>query len=326
MRSTVAVATFLLLACSSASGGGPPGTGGTAGNTASNAGSGGLSAGGSATDTGGNGDATGGQTDTGGTTGNAGTTGGTQPDGGTSIVDGDADGGAPQPTIVGTLGDPCSPNGAYGCAGNAQKGQLICMDGMWAANGNCSGDLNCDSTPGVNAGSCQPILPECEGKEPGAAFCRSTSANFQCGTQLAQCARSDRVRCGPDLVTTLTPEQCPYLCTDGECTGTVCPPGYSCPCGDGPLTCDDQSQNTYAECVANNRTCACDCECAAPKKVCNGVCTDTNTDNDNCGTCGNQCTVASGRVCQYGTCVCNFPTWIYCPSKGYCQGDTAPCP
>jgi hypothetical protein len=40
--------------------------------------------------------------------------------------------------------------------------------------------------------------------------------------------------------------------------------------------------------------------CNAPKQICNGVCTDTATDSQNCGFCGNQCT--GGQFCQASSC------------------------
>jgi len=42
-----------------------------------------------------------------------------------------------------------------------------------------------------------------------------------------------------------------------------------------------------------------------PQSCCNGARIDTNTDEANCGTCGNAC--GPGKVCQAGTCVCPPP-------------------
>lgn len=39
--------------------------------------------------------------------------------------------------------------------------------------------------------------------------------------------------------------------------------------------------------------------CAGSEELCNGVCTDTLSDLDNCGWCGMRC---PGNVCWYGTC------------------------
>lgn len=39
--------------------------------------------------------------------------------------------------------------------------------------------------------------------------------------------------------------------------------------------------------------------CPGSEELCNGVCTDTQSDLYNCGTCGMRC---PGNVCWYGTC------------------------
>jgi hypothetical protein len=46
--------------------------------------------------------------------------------------------------------------------------------------------------------------------------------------------------------------------------------------------------------------------CPGTEKQCPSGCTDTQTDSSNCGTCGNQCAVAS--QCTAGACVCQSPT------------------
>jgi hypothetical protein len=42
-------------------------------------------------------------------------------------------------------------------------------------------------------------------------------------------------------------------------------------------------------------------DCAADEHVCGGVCTNTDTDRDNCGSCGTAC--GDGLVCFFGECV-----------------------
>jgi formylglycine-generating enzyme len=127
-------------------------------------------------------------------------TGGTSPSGG-------ADGsGGMVGTVgtVGTLGEPCAPNGALGCAGYAQKGQLLCDGGEWTANGTCSGNDNCD-TIGSQAGSCQPILPDCMGADAG--------------DPTAECAGNVPQVCGVDLTQLDDGSTCPgdQGCLDGAC-------------------------------------------------------------------------------------------------------------
>jgi hypothetical protein len=197
--------------------------------------------GGAASGTGG----TSGSSGSGGTSSNAGTNAGgageSSGDGGLSGGGSDADSSTPVPTVIGTLGEPCAPNGAYGCAGEAQKGQLICANGEWAPNGNCAGDANCDSTEGANAGSCQPIVAECAGEQPGATFCRDL----------------ERFECGPDLVTAISIETCssagcaPEMCVLAEwlCQTTA----SDCLCELPPYdTVDSSSDMTSSACAPTN--------------------------------------------------------------------------
>ncbi len=87
-------------------------------------------------------------------------------------------------TAVGVLGAACSTNDAHACAGHAAKGQLFCKGGKWAANGTCTSTNDCDTTPGPNAGSCQPIVDACAGQAPGSVVCRGAD-RLVCGSDSA---------------------------------------------------------------------------------------------------------------------------------------------
>ncbi len=62
--------------------------------------------------------------------------------------------------------------------------------------------------------------------------------------------------------------------------------------------------------------------CASPKTECTKgtatVCTDTSSDDANCGTCNNVC--PSGSACKSSNCACNDPTKTFCAqgSSGVC--------
>ncbi len=133
--------------------------------------------------------------------GNAGassSTGGNSGSGG-NVSAGAGAGGAPDtiPTsTIGSVGDPCSPQGAYGCAGNNQRYQLRCDGGVWQSFGQCPSDERCDTSES-NAGLCEPVLPQCVGKQPGDTVCDG--------------------ECGPDLLTIEDAENC-----DGVCVNEVC--------------------------------------------------------------------------------------------------------
>lgn len=78
----------------------------------------------------------------------------------------------------------------------------------------------------------------------------------------------------------------------GEAGGAV-----ECACGDG----NDNDGNGLTDC--DDPACAQDPACApcpTGQTRCNGTCVDTQTDNANCGSCGNACT--SGETCQAGVC------------------------
>ena len=121
-------------------------------------------------------------------------------------------------TAIGNLGDPCPQNDATACNGQAQQQQLVCVNRVWGDNGKCTGNNNCDSTPGATAGTCQPIVAECVGKQPGDVVCQGMN----------------RVACGPDLVTTTPVDTCvppTPQCSDGACVPPPSCQGLASNCG-----------------------------------------------------------------------------------------------
>jgi hypothetical protein len=107
-------------------------------------------------------------------------------------------------TALGTLNQPCVGEGSPACQGHAAKQQLICSTGKWIANGTCAGSNDCDTTPGSNAGSCQPIAPPCAALRPGDTYCNDQTVE----------------RCGVDLVTTAVVQTC--SATTPACLGGSC--------------------------------------------------------------------------------------------------------
>jgi hypothetical protein len=191
-----------------------------------------------------------------GAAGGAGTTGGGGV-GGAGGAGNPTDGGS-DGTAVGTLGQPCTRQGALACAGHAQKAQLVC-DGTWKLNGTCSGMNNCDSTPGPNAGSCQPIVSDCASRQPNQTFC----------------VREAVIRCGPDLVNTSQVETCANFapaCLNGACVGcSAAPPEERCN-GNTPRICGSPWVEAPA-CTGAKPVCvagACG-ECAPNARSCRGV-------------------------------------------------------
>jgi len=117
------------------------------------------------------------------------------------------------------LGAPCTQAGLLGCAGHAQKLQLLCDGTKWVSNGVCPDQKLCDTRPGPTLGSCQDPDPRCIGRSPGETYCDGAT----------------RITCGPDLLdgkasTCASAEHCKQgtgdkcaMCLDGafRCKGPV---------------------------------------------------------------------------------------------------------
>ena len=192
--------------------------------------------------------------------------GGTTSSGGTIASSGA--GGAADASAMGTLNQPCTEEGALACQGHASKQQLICSLGKWTANGTCSGKDVCDTTRGVNAGSCQPAASECSGKDSSTTFCRGASV----------------LACGADQVATIT-QTCggeTPLCFNGACV--ECIPGSKRCSGNGVQTCS--ATNTWSaalDCPGATPLCQ-DGSCTTPPS-CAGLapaCARTGANIDSC--------------------------------------------
>jgi hypothetical protein len=103
-------------------------------------------------------------------------------------------------------------------------------------------------------------------------------------------------------------------CGDAACTGSTCSP-------------------TGATCVGNGQACSSPTDCcssncfggtcrpgigifASSCTDCNGSCLNTQTDPDNCGSCGNLCPTDPPYLCTNGVCC---PAGLaYCPTAGAC--------
>ncbi len=260
--------------------------------------------------------------------------------------DAGGDAGPTDNTAVGVLGETCAPTGSYACAGHSQKGLLVCSKGTWAALNPCTGSNDCDSTPGGNAGSCQPIIADCVGKTAGASFCGGAK---------------DRLECGIDLVTIKLAETCPYVCTAGACTGECDPTGsvtkqckgttttpqtcdatgtwvdgkacaYLCKdgdcvaasCGDNVKNGDETDLDCGGSCsgCAPGKSCGANADCALPAS---GKCTSGKCAAASCSDGiqnGNESDIDCGGSC--GGCAltksCGSNTDCVLPGSGKCSG------
>jgi len=199
-------------------------------------------------------------------------------------------------TAIGSAKAACGKSGALACAGHAQADKLACQSSTWESNGICATNLLCDSTPGTNAGSCQPVVAECSKQAAGFRFCRS--------------GETDVRKCGVDLVTAPVVESCPFICSAGACKGECHPGAKQCKPGTlVPQSCSDQA--TWDSLTA------CDYRCDnATGKCISAACGDgalngDETDKD----CGGSCSgCAVGSACKKnGDCVL--------PASGKCGTD-----
>jgi hypothetical protein len=287
------LAALTLAACgdtghSAKAGGGSGGTAGAGGTVSSNAGDAGTATGGGSGGTATGGTATGGA---------GGGTGGIGPSGGAGGADSDQ---------VGTLGDACSAPGTLACAGHYQKVTLICGGNhAWQFNQTCGVDYFCDSTPGVNAGTCLPVLTECATGTAGRTFCSGNSV----------------LQCGPDNVTLLTLEQCPDGCANGACLGAgiECTSANDCAARiDGRIECD-VATGLCVECLSS-------ADCDATERCLVGACAAPSTCTSTldcpisqiCDVATQRCVDCVGNTdCGPGFCVANR-CWAACASDRDC--------
>ena len=238
---------------------------------------------------------------------------------------------------LGTIGEGCCTAGESVCAGHAQKIVLICDPSSmtWMALQACSGQMLCDSAPGMNQGTCQDVVPICVGQEPGANLCEGGVA-VECGPDLVT---SEETICtsaceGGECVGVCTPEErrcdgvtpqvcdgagawlgeaaCPYLCTGaGACTGECTPGARQC---DGviPVTCNGSGYwqaGTACPTLCSAGECA--DACTTGEEQCSGRVPQT------CDATGQwQSGVACAYVCQSGACV-----GVCSPGSQQCVGQ-----
>jgi formylglycine-generating enzyme len=229
---------------------------------------------------------------------------------------------------VATIGQRCCVSQALACAGHAQKLVLICdpRTSEWGPLQSCSGQLLCDTSAGVNRGSCQDPVAACVGMSPGEKICVANDL-VECGLDLvtstatscaAACANGEcQGKCTPGArqCSTLTPQQCnasgewqddppcPYVCAgDGKCQG-VCTPGAKQCKGNIPQECGLDGA------WVNGNACA---------KLCtSGICTDT------CVEAARECVDKTVRACQSDAWV-EGETCAFVCAAGACTGACEP--
>jgi hypothetical protein len=236
---------------------------------------------------------------------------------------------------------PTSANGAATCVGGTCG--IQCVSGFTLCGGACvdeQTDLN-------NCGACGHVCPStqycsvgsCVDRVGVGSACASNDAclNSTCCSGICLDLNTDLNNCGA----------CGAVCSNNHddasvCSGGVCG-GY---CATGWGNCDGNLQTNGCEtdifsdpdhcgacgtacptAGAATRTCSfgvCIVTCADGFANCTnstaisteGCPVNLNTDNSNCGACGNAC--ASGQYCSGGTCVAKLATGSACTASGQC--------
>jgi hypothetical protein len=192
--------------------------------------------------------------------------------------------------------------------------QCVC-DGESCPDGCCQGGeclVDDDKACGIAGGNCTPCtLPQTCGGGGTSGQCGCTPVatcpgGLDCGTIDDGCG--DTISCGGPCS---NPAPICFNNVCAPCSGnTPCPIGQVCCAGScfagiccGPADCSPVGNN----CDANQCTCGNGAACSGDTPTCcdfpTSVCTDTDTDENNCGNCGNVCPSAT-PVCWDGECVC----------------------
>jgi len=113
------------------------------------------------------------------------------------------------------------------------------------------------------------------------------------------------------------------------CLGYCNPSTFTCACPSGTVPCGNTCVSNVCPDGQVFNTSTCQCACPTGLTECGGTCTNTSSDPNNCGSCGNHCpSIAScvnGQCCpnsqicisSTGTATC-CPTGTTCLSNGTC--------
>ncbi len=101
--------------------------------------------------------------------------------------------------------------------------------------------------------------------------------------------------------------------SDAQCCSRFCSPDFKCACPAGTDVCNGECVTCTGGQVVNPTTCA--CQCPTGTTLCNGQCVDLQTDENNCGACGETC--LNNGLCGGGGCFCPTPSF-YCSNSDAC--------
>ena len=174
---------------------------------------------------------------------------------------------------------PCGHSGEACCAGSMCQSGLAC-----SPQGQCAAGM----TTGANPSTCGAGALWSSDRCP----CMLTFTDRPAG------AANSRKRC---TVECSADSDCPlgggggWSCAQNLATGI-----NSCACTVTTLDCSKPMQDSDCDGTADATQAECSCPSGGTK--CGEVCTDTSTDNENCGGCNTRCT--NGTRCVNGRCAC----------------------
>ena len=193
-----------------------------------------------------------------------------------------------------------------GACGRACQDGTFCLDGECIAATCSAGQVLCGS---------QCIDPLTDNAYCGASGdCEDVNAGEACasgmvcsGGKCGESCLSGQVLCGGKCVDPLTDNA--YCGASGDCKGDEA--GQRCKDGE----------------VCSDGTCV--MSCVEGQVICSGKCIDTQTDNLNCGRCGNKCSIGSscfnsncacpdGQIVCEGKCIDPKTNENYCGASGSC--------
>ena len=219
------------------------------------------------------------------------------------------------------------PSTAPVCSGSGSS--YSCVTGCTAPTPTlCSG--TCVNTTS-NPSDCSTCGNVCSAPAHAQATCVSSACGISCNSGFTLCS-------GACVDTTSDPNNCNgcgLKCTGGEqCVGSACkcPAGTnlcggSCvadsvsACGPSCAICTSPTNGTTA---CNGTACVDSCPSSSYPAYCSASnsCVNTANDNNNCGSCGHQCT--GGESCQGSNCACTAGTHL-CGGSCSSNSSTASC-
>ncbi len=169
--------------------------------------------------------------------------------------------------------DPDTNNANCGACNAACGSGQSCDNGLCCANNldNCNGTTCSDTqTDEANCGACNAACSSTETCTAG--LCCDTLTEYNAG---GICCPLGSVNCNGVCTDLTNPSTCGTTCQDAG----PCQPGEVCSAGTCNVDCSANVQNPTN---------------------CSGTCTNTQTDENNSGTCGHIC--AAGQTCSGGIC------------------------